>query len=319
MREEVDRIRVEFDLAVEPDVPMASNPLKVVDMLSQVRGEIIENREELADDVVGQINIYSHAGTGWLLWNHVAGDLNIGPSLDWLVGSHQLLRSARSDDQQAPARRRLLGALGTVHIGPGTVLQDQDLKNHGYGGVPKEVAKEVMLTALIDWLNLQNGVNLVAHTTVHVAEKHKHAGVAQQNQQVGQEIRRAAEELEFTFDPATWAWWRDDHSEQLPVTDAPEVVAILPTGYGEVNGAGHAFEVVHADVKTPHVLKFRRVDDAWLEAVRHEAVEHIDQRIRAGDNSIAAEWENQCRRFGASDPVRRWEKYRKNWVDPALE
>jgi hypothetical protein len=212
-----------------------------------------------------------------------------------------------------------LSALGTVHIGPGTVIQDQDLQTHGFAGVPEEVAKELKLAAMIDWTNYQHGANLIAHKEVHVAEGDRFAGVAQQDQQVGQAIQCEAEELEFTFEPAAWAWWRDDPCDDLPVTDRTEVIALLPTEYDEVNGAGQAFDPHHGDVEAPHIFKLRRVDDSWLEEIKREAVEHIDERIRAGDNSIAYEWKNMCKQFGESDPVQRWERYRENHLDPKLE
>jgi hypothetical protein len=297
---------------------MASNPLKVLDMLPQVRETVTDNRRRLGDRVAGQINVYSHAGTGWLLWNHIADQLNLGPNLNWLVGSTELLRYARSNGEDLPpARRRLLSALGTVHIGPGTVIQDQDLQTHGFSGVPKEVATELKLAAMIDWTNYQTSTNLIAHKKINIGNNN--AGIAQQDAQAGQEIQREAQELEFTFEPAAWAWWRDDPRDDLPVTDRTEVIALLPTEYDDVNGAGQEFDPHYGDVEAPHIFKLRRVDDCWLEEIKREAVEHIDERIRAGDNSIAYEWKNMCKQFGESNPVERWERYRENHLDPKLE
>jgi hypothetical protein len=63
----------------------------------------------------------------------------------------------------------------------------------------------------------------------------------------------------------------------------------------------------------------RRIGDEWIEQLQQEAIAHIDELIRAGDNSVAAEWENMCEKFGVDDPLPRWETFRRNHVDPRLE
>jgi hypothetical protein len=320
MLELQDKFDIRFPIIKDPEPTLRSNPLRVNDKVPKLRGQMIARRRLLADYVNGMMHIYSNGGTGWLLWKRVADDLNLGASIDWLVQTHHLQRPGYRQEGDPVARRRLCAALGYAYIDAGTLLMDQPIQKHGYAGVPREVAKIVMTAGHFDWGDLENGIHTVGHTTVPVPEQGLQAGKADQDQIVGEAIQHQANNTDFLFDPAHWAYWRDfDEDRELPLVDRTERRAVVPREYEAVDGAGVDIEPIHADVEQPHVLIVRRIGDEWIEQLQQEAIAHIDELIRAGDNSVAAEWENMCEKFGVDDPLPRWEAFRRNHVDPRLE
>lgn len=317
MLELQDEFDITFPLVKDEEPTLRSNPLRVDDMVPKMRDQMIARRRALADYVNGMIHIYSNAGTGWLLWQQIQEEIRMGASLDFLVQTHQLQQARGSGDPAA--RRRLLAALGYVHIDAGTILMDQPLRRYGYAGVPAAVAKIVMSLGHFDWGDLENGVYTVGYTTVPIGEQHLRAGQVDQDQIVGEAIEYHAHNVDLLFDPSNWAFWRDNPEQALPTSDNPERIAIVPKGFEAVNGAGVDIAPIHADVDQPHVLVIQRVDDMWLNELKREGIEHVDELLRAGDNSLAAEWENMCEKFGVSDSEARWEEYRRRHIDHKLD
>jgi hypothetical protein len=263
------------------------------------------------------INIYS-IGTGLLVWQRIAEELNLGASIDLIVQSH-LVQNAIDRGDRPSARRRLLAALAYAGLDEGTILMDQPLRQFGYAGVPTRVAKIAMTAGHFDWGDLENGTYLLGYTEVPVGEGHRQAGESAGNQRVNEAMSGAAERLTPQFSPAYWAFWRDDPRTDPPVTqDVAEVMAVVPQAYRAVNGEESGFELVHADVDKPHVLKAERVDPLWLRELKRDAVDHVDAEIREDGNTLASEWKAMTRKFGVSDPIARWEQYRTRHVDPNL-
>lgn len=133
-----------------------------------------------------------------------------------------------------------------------------------------------------------------------------------------------------TFDPAAWAWWRQDPQMEPPVVDSPGLWVIIPDSMDDID--------IHPDVGIPdprsdvsprilhrpevsdvHFLRCSRPEDDWIQDLRRDAVAYLDERIRADGNPLRAEWEAVCQRHGSCNPVGRWEQYRTEHLDPVLE
>jgi hypothetical protein len=318
MLELEDEFDLVFPMIAEEDPSLRSNPLRVNDLIPRVRDQMITNRRLLADYVSGMIHIYPIGGTGLLVWQRIADELNLGASIDLLVQSH-LVQNAVDQGKRPAARRRLLAALAYAGLGDGTILMNQPIQRFGYAGVPERVARIAMTAGHFDWGDYENGTYLIGYAEVPVGERHRQANRFEGNQRVSEAMGQAAERLTPEFEPAHWAFWRDDPRDDLPVSDdVAEVMAVVPQQYEAVNGEDARFAPVHADVDQPHILKIERVDPLWLRELKQDAIDHVDAEIREDGNTLASEWEAMARKFGASDPIARWERYRSRHVDPRL-
>jgi hypothetical protein len=312
-----DEFDIRFPMVMEEDEPLRSNPLRVNDMIPRLRERMIDNRRHLADYVPGMIHIYS-IGTGLLMWQRISEELNLGASIDFVVQSH-LVQTAVDRSKRPAPRRRLLAALAYAGLDDGTILMNQPLQRFGYAGVPRRVAKIAMTAGHFDWGNLENGTYLIGYEEVPIGANHWQAGQSGADQRVNEAVAQTAERLTPEFDPGHWAFWRDDPRDDLPVTDdVAEVYAVLPREYEALGGEDLGFEIKHADVDQPHVLKLQHVDPLWIRELKREAIEHVDAELREDGNTLASEWDAMTRKFGVSDPIARWEKYRERHVDPNL-
>jgi hypothetical protein len=312
-------------VVVDPDPDLHRNPLRAVHALGQLDEELKTNRRPVADYTSTTIDVHAVGGTGFLLWRHIAEGMDLNGAIDWLVQSHRLQRAAHAGRDPAP-RQQLLAALAYARIGPGSVLLDQPLRQYGYTGVPTRVARMLTTASHFDWTDFEHGIYSVGYDEVRLPFPHQGTSLANRCDATAA-VARATSELEVQFDPAAWAFWRDDPAT-APPTRGPSTVRVLVPHWiddgefvstvADECGAGRTTEVVYADVDRVHLLTLRRLNDAWLEELRREAVDYVDNRINAGDNPVAAEWRCVCEQSGATHPVQRWDRYRARFVDPFL-
>jgi hypothetical protein len=315
-----------LDEEVEVAIPMVSdtnvsieNPIRAVKIAPEFREAILANRRRLAERVERQIDVYANGGSGWLLWNQVADDVEVDSRLDWLVNSHHFERVTRDSERMPPVRGRLIGTLGLAHVDDGTVLQRQPLDRFGYAGVPSHVARSLLCAGRVAWDRLEQQVSVVTHESIPVPERWYPIEAAVVRTVTGM----------TAFDPAAWAWWRENPGEDQPARSLV-VHVVLPEWVDGVGGqiraavrtchdGGVRVRLRHADVEVAHVLTFQTLDEAWVRDLRRDAVAYLDDRLRAEDNLLRDEWEWICQCHGCSDPVGRWEQYRANRLDHRLD
>lgn len=327
----IEELQSEFDTGaprvITPDPDLRRSPLRAVNAVAHLQEGSALDWRPLGEDLESTIGVHAIGGTGYLLWRDLTADVNSDGVLDWVVQSHRLQRAARTGCDPG-VRQRLLAALSYARLGRRSVLLDQPLRECGYAGVPERVARMVMAAGHFPCRDLRYGVRLVGYDEVRLPRVPTGTAVTT-GCDVTDAIARAVANLDVQFDPAAWAFWRDDPLETPPTRDSSTVWVVLPrwvdeqgelgaTVAGQVGDASETVTTVYADVDRAHVLKFRGIDDEWLEEFEREAIEHVDERIRAGDTPMASEWRHMCAQTGATDPVQRWEQYRAAHVDPSL-
>jgi hypothetical protein len=308
----VEDFPITVAMALDPDVS-TWNPLQFSEVVPSVRDRFLTIRRQLNDSSHGVIGVYANGGPGWLRWKQISRDFHDEVGIDWVFNTPENQQLARSSEEYLFPNRQLLSALGCVHIDAGTVLHDPARGRPGSADVSREGAQSLLTTGLVDRSDFKNTVNLVAHNPVYLQRNPLHGSVAE----VAAAVNRTATALEFSFDPANWAWWRESPREEAPTVGEPRQWAILPESYDDI-GSQDGLDVCRANVAEPHVLQFQRIDDGWVQELRHDAVTYLDEHIRTDNDPLRAAWASMCWRNGDRDPVARWERYRAEHVDPVL-